>query len=478
MSKVSFKMSLDAPKPLIVLAPGERFEMPKVHIGMLQGELDDAVNSMHTHIRRSVFTQPVACCRRGWVEGGMGAERLMSVEATKHFTDTMAAVGAETMIIDAGWNCPPGKEQHEWSRYPGDWYPDAERYPNGIDEIRDYIHGKGLLFGLWLELERLGDASKAKKEHPEWIARRYDGQDNVLLDMTNPEAVAWAEGELTRVIEEYKVDLFRLDFNTHISGWLCSTDKDGIPENTYIRYYQNTNAMYNRLKRKFPNVIFENCASGGSRTDVEFVSNFSHTWVSDWNIAPRSFAITNGMTMVLPPEYVDRLVSGMNCHTRASLDFQVRNTIFGRPTTNDYNAMGSDMNLDQIAFVKHTFDIYKVHIRPYIDGSKIYHHTPELVSGFGGAGGVVEQPQGVGILERASEDGKHGVIGIFKLSDSGDEDLAIVYPRGIDPSLMYRVTFDNSLATASVSGMMLANEGLRVRLAGAMISELLIYEAE
>jgi len=69
-------------------------------------------------------------------------------------------------------------------------------------------------------------------------------------------------------------------------------------------------------------VIFENCAGGGGRTDIGMVKRFGHTDVTDWQIAPRSFTITNGMTMALPPEYVDRLLGGQSGQTTAEYDFQ------------------------------------------------------------------------------------------------------------------------------------------------------------
>lgn len=477
LSRLSFRADLAGHKPITVLASGECMEMPRMHIGKLSGDLDDAVNAMHKHLRRTVFTIPATRGVKGWIEGGMGPERVMDMEATKHFVDTIAAVGGETMIIDAGWSCPKGTEIKEWKQRTGDWYPDAQKYPNGIGELRDYIHSKGLLFGLWLDLERLGSMSRAAQEHPEWIAKSYKRlEGGSQLNMAIPEAAAWAEAELSRVIEEYGIDLFRLDYN--VSGHELHNRYDGEngQENCFVQYYRNTIAMYERLRRKYPNVIFENCAGGGRRTDVAFVRNFTHTWVSDHNVAPRSFAITNGMTMALPPELVDRLVSGMDCHTAASLEWQARNAIFGRPSTNDYNAVGSKMNPEQLAIVKHTFDVYKTHIRPYIDESVIFHHTPQLVGDETAEGAIAEQPRGTGILERATEDGRHGVIGIFNLSDAAAAGVHTVYPRGIDPSLRYRVTLDNSGAVIEASGASLSQTGLRVTLPASLTSELVIYE--
>lgn len=62
------------------------------------------------------------------------------------------------------------------------------------------------------------------------------------------------------------------------------------------------------------------------------VRRFCHTWVTDWQIAPRSFSITHGMTMALPPESVDRLIGGQSGHPAAEFDFQARLLLFVRPT--------------------------------------------------------------------------------------------------------------------------------------------------
>ena len=484
-SRLSFRADMRGQNPIVCLDKAESFETPKMHIGMLAGDLDDAVNAMHKHLRRSVFTLPAARGVKGWVVGGMGPERIMDVTASKHFIDTIAAVGGETFIIDAGWYCPLGREQKEWSTRVGDWYPDPERYPNGISEVRDYAHSKGLLFGLWVDLERLGFESKAIKEHPDWISEPYDNNgylyngkySNSQLNMAIPEAAAWAEAELSRIIEEYKIDLFRLDYN--LSLWQKQNRYHGkhTDENGFVRYYKNTNAMYERLRRKYPNVVFENCAGGGGRTDVGFVSNFTHTWVSDLAVPPRSFSVTNGMTMALPPEYVDRLVGGMFCHRHASLEWQARNTIFGRPTTNDYNAVGSETNPEQIRIVKHAFDVYKKHIRPYVDDSLIFHHTPEIVGGPSQGCAVSEQPNGLGILERSSGDGRHGVLGVFALADCEGRRIVTVYPKGVDASLSYDVTLDNTGAVLTLTGYEMMNNGIRITLPASLTSELVIYEA-
>lgn len=468
-SRLWFRMGLDGVAPLLILDPGETFATPEVHIGALQGELDDAVNMMHRHLRLSVFDHADARGVRGWVVGGMGPERLMDVAASKHFMDTIAAVGGETMIIDAGWYTAPGRALKEWHPLVGDWEYNKERYPNGIEEVREYAHEKGLLFGLWMDSERLGKDSRMAKEHPEWIAKRWSDTGEIsMVNMADPDACAWVEGQIAHLVEDYGIDLFRLDYNIDHKDISFRLDRGHGTEDGTLRYYRNTLAMYDRLRRRFPNVVFENCAGGGGRTDVGFVRNFTHTWVSDWNTAPRSLGITNGMTMVLPPEWVDRLVSGMDCHTRGSLDIQARHLLFGRPTTNDYNCVGSRMNPAQIDFMRHTFSIYKDFIRPYMMDGFIFHHTPE---------NFLREPQGTMILERASKDGTRSVLGLFRLAGTKEEET-VIFPRGLDLSKNYRVRLDNTGAEFTMTGAELTSVGLHLRLSGALTSELVLFTAE
>ncbi len=469
---LSFAIKVKAPNPQYVIAPNECFRTPKVHVGKSFGSLDSSVNQMHDHIRKSVFTLPKPNGVTGILAVGMGAERIMDMAAIKHFADTGAYVGAEAFILDAGWYCPPGREGKEWRARAGDWEFNNELYPNGFREISDYVHSKGMLFGLWFEPERFGVSSKIAKEHPEWIGTRYcSGEKIDAVNMANGEAVKYVEETLAECFEKYGVELFRLDYNIDERD-INLMSGDDVPFCCSVKGYNNTVAMYERLRKRFPNVFFENCAGGGGRTDIDFLSNFHHTWVSDYQVAPRSFAITNGMTIALPPEYADRLASGMGCHTKASLDFEIRHTLFGKPTTNSYSPIGSEKNPKVLDFVKHSYDIYKKFIRPFAEDGKIYHHTPEVY-------GI--RPSGTGIIERSAKDKTRSIIGVFRLADSADKEAVTVFPRGINSAWKYKIRFDNDFASeceecAEISGFDLVNNGIRINLEDSLTSELILLE--
>jgi len=65
---------------------------------------------------------------------------------------------------------------------------------------------------------------------------------------------------------------------------------------------------------------------------------------------------------------------------------------------------------------------------------------------------------------------------VFNLADATYATVHTVYPRGIDPSRSYAVTFDNLGAVVEMTGAEMMQKGIRVTLSGSLSSELIIYE--
>ena len=466
-SILSIDIGLSGLRPLYVLSPGETLTSPEVMFGMITGDLDAAVNEMISHIRLSVLKNDEKC--DGLLVGcGMGAEHDMSVETTKAFMRQMKEMGGEVFIVDAGWQCPPDKEM-QWNDFNGLNVPDNGRYPNGIGELSDYAKEIGLKFGMWMEPERLGCFSEMYESHSAWFPTNFFGKkQNGLIDLTIPEAAKWVEDEIARVITEYKLDLLRIDHNGSLD-YFCMKDVNGsgMPECQNIRMINAIYAMYRRLKKRFPDVIFENCAGGGGRCDTGMMKAFNHTWVSDWQRSPQAHLITNGITLVLPPERVDRLFAGMGSHETGSLAINMRNTMLGHMSLNVINPASADINSDVMSFVKHSVQLYKSFIRPFMKTAKIYHHNPEYTKAI---------DDGFLCNELASDDKSKAVIHAFTLTFPG-KSVFRIYPKGLDRSKKYKVTFDNSGESTIFDGFSLMNDGLRLDIPAALSSELIIFEA-
>lgn len=450
-----------------VIAPGETVTSPVVHIGHLTGELDDVVQAMHDHVRRSVIAPQPAGRAQLVQDNHWGYQSgVETEEGIKGVVDAAASVGVELFIFDAGWY---GNKRNDWGNQVGDWRP-GSWLPNGLKPISDYVHSKGLLFGLWLEAESIGKSTKLREQHPDFVLLR-NGQPAFggrALDLTKPEVAAWLEAELTRVFTEYGVDLFRLDYNVTDSRGGGNRVRDGFLENTTWRYYEAFYPMLERLRKKFPKMIFENCAGGGARTDLGILRYMNTTWISDVSVLPKSVKILNGMTMLLPPEICNRTYGTQWDIQRqhGDLDTQLRVTLFAHPTGIGIAPSLADLNPANARRVRHAYELYKTFIRPMLSTSRVYHHTPEM---------PYETPGGWLVLEYAARDRARAYAGTFRLSGEGEPEY-VFRPRGLRPGARYRVTFDNSGDTITKTGYDLRQDGIRVRLAGGIRSELLLFE--
>lgn len=454
---ISLKAEITSYKPITVIKPNETIKTPEVHMGVIFGGLDEAVNEMHAHTRKLL---PETNLLVGF---GMGAEHDMSVECTKEYMRQAAEMGAEVFLVDAGWYCPP-TEQTKWGEYCGDNYPHPDRYPNGIREISDYCRELGMKFCLWTDIENIGRRSKMKDKHPEWFAEDiYGNRDSSLVDMANPEVAKWCEDELARMIEEYDMDMLRVDNNCSFRNYFDINDSG---ECLSFRRFDAIYKMYDKLNNRFPDVIFENCAGGGARSDLGMMKHFSHTWVSDNQRAPYSVMITNGMTMALPPEKVDRLFAGMGCHDQGSLDLHMRNTMLGHMSLNAIAPFGTEINPVQMEFVKHSVDIYKNFIRDFLPASKVYHHTSDTAENI---------KNGYSCLEIASADKSKGAVAAFTLANA-KTDTFTVFPKGIDAGKTYIVTLDNSGEKFEIGGRQIMTHGIKIRIPCSLSSELILYK--
>jgi len=315
-------------------------------------------------------------------------------------------------------------------------------------------------------VESAGKDSRLAQEHPEWFLHRYGEQVPRLLDLTIPQVRKYVEDTVCSLIDRYQLDLFRLDYNTdQLEGGF--NNKDGQWENTLYRHVEAMWEIFGSLRKKYPNLQLENCSSGGGRTDLGMVRHFTTTWVSDWFKMPRTVRIFNGMTLVLPPEYVDRMfgvcMEGCfegNFETQLQLAAMSHMTLIG---VTPHLAQANPKAMDT---VRKYVQIYKEFIRPMHGEMNVYHHTPVL-DGLDGNGWCV--------LEYAHEDRSKGVTCVFRQSRAPGESYRLRM-KGLDRGASYRVRMEPEGQIWKTTGERLMEEGLEVRLDTALSSKMFLAE--
>jgi alpha-galactosidase len=89
-------------------------------------------------------------------------------------------------------------------------------------------------------------------------------------------------GILSDLIEKLGIDCYRQDFNVDPLRFWQSKDTEGRRGITQIKHINGLYSLWDRLLERFPDLIIDNCASGGRRLDFELMSRAVAVTRSDY----------------------------------------------------------------------------------------------------------------------------------------------------------------------------------------------------
>ncbi len=195
--------------------------------------------------------------------------------------------------MDAGWYPCAG----DWTR-TGTWEPDPARFPQGLRPVTDYLHAHGVRCNLWFEPERVRAGTWLATEHPDWV---LPGDGDGLLDLGNPAAWRWLVDHIDHLLTESGIDIYRQDFNMDpLTHWRAhdTADRQGMTE---MRHVTGLLAYWDELLRRHPDKLFDECASGGRRNDLESMRRGVPYTKSDYAADPVGVqGETYGISLWLP----------------------------------------------------------------------------------------------------------------------------------------------------------------------------------
>jgi alpha-galactosidase len=466
------------------LAPGATFAVPEVAFTAAAGDLDDVCNQLHRYQRRYVvphtpINDPLLTSFSTWqvlLRGG-------TAEQVKQLADGAAELGLEALVIDASWFGDKRNKATQATRMYGDWEADPVTFPKGLRDVADYVHAKGMKFGVWLEPECACPEARVLQEHPDWLLR-YNGKPlsgsrgRVYLDFGKPEVGRWLKGVVDRLVQQDGVDWLKLDYNMDVGQCFdpAGAGRSGTVLYEHLHHYF---AILDEIRADHPKLVLENCASGGLRFDLASIHHTHVTWTSD-EVEPRSTAqLVYGSTLEFAPELglhwaVGDAPKGPRPGEAAWGSFDLSNPpgwwdfIF-RIAMNGQFGVSSRVNEWNAELKQHAKDniaLYK-RLRPLIMTADVYHLTPPPKAG--------REPVGWLALQYAAADRQRSVLMAYRLGQSGPQQT--FHLRGLDPALSYKVS-EAGQARGVFTGRQLAAEGLPVTLEPEWRSAVIELEAQ
>ena len=252
--------------------------------------------------------------------------------------------GVELFVLDDGWF---GQRNTEHAGL-GDWTANTDKLPSGIAGLSEKIEKMGMMFGLWFEPEMVNKDSDLYREHPDWILQApgrkpSHGRFQYVLDFSRKEVVDRIYEMMAKLLSEAKISYVKWDMNRSITE-CCSAslpaDRQG---EVYHRYILGVYDLYERLTSRFPQVLFESCASGGGRFDPGLLYYAPQGWTSDDTDAVERPKIQYGTSYCYP-------VSCMGSHVSVTPNHQVnRNTpLETRADVAYFGTFGYELDLNRM----------------------------------------------------------------------------------------------------------------------------------
>ena len=300
----------------LFLYPGESIRTPLVSLMYWKG--DDRLDGQnrfrrfilahHTHKINGKNIVPPMCGGFEWGDPAPCNEYTclteeMAVAMVKRHKQF--GLVPEVFWLDAGWYegaGGPNFEGRNWYNTVGSWRVDRERFPNGLKPISEAAHDMGAKLMVWFEPERVYKGSYFYNNYPQWLIKS-ESSNNAIFDLGNKEACDFLCKYIGDFIEENGIDYYRQDFNCAIDGFWALKDKaDGRKGMSEIRHIEGLYRFWDYLLARFPNMLIDNCASGGRRLDLETTSRSIPLWRTDYNYGePNGYQNhTHSLNMFLP----------------------------------------------------------------------------------------------------------------------------------------------------------------------------------
>lgn len=306
---------------------------------------------------------------------------LPSEEMKKRIRELKAyEIQFEEIWIDAGWygQCTNCNEAFtgDWSLHTGDWEVNTRVHPQELRDVASCAKEAGMHLMLWVEPERAIQGTKIIENHPEWFLRLPDNS-TAILNYGNKDALEYAFNLLSAYVETLDLSCYRQDFNVELTSYFKENEEENRRGIAEIKHIMGMYELWDRLLEKHPDLLIDNCASGGRRIDIETLKRsipfFRSDYQCNFNENPEVLQTHNANISAYLP------YNGCTSKTKSDT-YAVRSSYSSSWGGAFYNAIFQSMNEEDFKWAKQITDEYRK-IRKYFSmdfynhGSNVFDST-------------------------------------------------------------------------------------------------------
>jgi alpha-galactosidase len=421
------------------LQAGESFVTPGSVAGYTADGFGGASRIMHCFAREQLLphgTMPRQVLYNSWEATGFNVDEASQVALATR----AAAIGVELFVLDDGWF----SRRNQDSAGLGDWWPDEQKFPRGLQSLIAQVNDLGMDFGLWIEPEMVNRQSALYEAHPDWVLHyptrdRGEARNQLILNLARTDVQDHLIATIDRLLSTNNIAFIKWDMNRNASepGW---PEAGGDQREVWVRYVQGFYRIWETLRQRHPDVIWQSCSGGGGRADLGMMRLADQIWISDNTEPSARIAMQEGYSRAYPACTMESWVTDSGSAS-LSLAFRFHVSMCGvLGIGGDLGMWDEPMRQEAARWVA----LYK-EIRQVVQFGDLY----RLRSA---------QEHAFSAVQYVSVDRSDSVLFAFRTHLAEPARLPPLYPRGLDAEAVYTI---EGQATPR-SGRAWMRDGLRV----------------
>jgi len=247
------------------LEPGEAFETPVATLACVRGDLDQLAQRLVSAQEIPLAGQPgienqLPIVVNEWCTSwGNPSEENLSALAKR-----LEGTPAKYLVIDDGWAERPADAALQAN---GDWIVNKRAFPGGLAATCQAIRRRGLIPGIWFEFEVCNPGSKAfglSDHHLRRDGRVLQVGNRRFWDFRDPFTFDYLTRKVIHLLRDNDVGYLKVDYNDTIGFGVDGAESPGEGLRQHLAGVQ---AFFRKLRGELPDLVIENCSSGGHRLE-------------------------------------------------------------------------------------------------------------------------------------------------------------------------------------------------------------------
>ncbi len=262
---------------LKIIAPGKSFQTPVAILASAVGDVDEVCERLVSYQEREpVCPAPIEAelpiVFNEWCSswGNPTHDNLLAL------ADRLKGSEVRFLVMDAGWYIGHG-----------DWLEDPGKFPQGLEATARAIRERGLVPGVWFEFENCESNSRAYHEETAHLLRRdglpLETQTRRFFDFRQQWTHDYFAERVIGLLRRCDIGYLKVDYNDTIGIGADGSESLGESLRAHLEGVQR---FWRRIRAELPDLVIENCASGGHRLEPSMMALCDQASFSDAHELP------------------------------------------------------------------------------------------------------------------------------------------------------------------------------------------------